>query len=99
MTPVELYWALEDHWNRTTMERRTLYELTRFLATSIWNISGKVLKEPMEPQQLMRFDWDVPKVQKMEDMLAHMKSFAKSHNARLKKKEKFNSVKPKRLKK
>ena len=81
LTPIEFDWALKDHENTYFGPVKIVCETLRVVAQIIYNSAygqrrGDVIRDP---QKLIRFAWESPKIQSVEEMrgiiegLAHMK--------------------------
>lgn len=91
MAPVEFANAVEAYQTRENNQFRADMEVARFLATHIWNSSGRTLKKnEFNPRKLIPFEDDPveKKQQSVEEMKSIMMGITKTQNLREEQKEK-----------
>lgn len=84
LTPLEFYEALKDYAAQEKTKGQIHYEAARFICVSVWNSSGKKLRQPIrDVKDFMPFPWEKTKVQDWTEMMAAMREVATKQNKKL----------------
>lgn len=85
MSPKEFYYAMKAVSERKRLDYQHSYEVARYTAVSIINMTSQILKSQIkDPRELTRFPWEIEKghkVQTQEELINQVKSLATSLGA------------------